>query len=64
MSHVQDPCDIAVHDMAASSEGNLSEEGQVRLANHTEQCSQCRLLLATLVDQEKAPAPTMVDGSE
>ena len=48
-------CSSAVLDLAALSEGNLSDEGLRRLAGHLHRCSPCRALYTSLVkDAESA----------
>lgn len=39
----------AAHDLAALSEGHLSEGGMRRLADHVCQCRACRVVLASLI---------------
>ena len=41
-------CSSAVRDLAALSEGNLSEPGLRRLAGHLHGCAPCRALFASL----------------
>ncbi len=55
-SMASEGCSSAVLDLAALSEGNLSEPGLRRLAGHLHQCSSCKALFASLVkDAESAP---------
>jgi hypothetical protein len=55
-SMASEGCSSAVLDLAALSEGNLSEPGLRRLASHLHHCSPCRALFASLVkDAESAP---------
>ncbi|HEX8110877.1 MAG TPA: hypothetical protein VF516_24260 [Kofleriaceae bacterium] len=54
-SMASDGCSSAVLDLAAFSEGNLSDEGLRRLAGHLQQCSPCKALFASLAkDAESA----------
>lgn len=54
---VQDPIEgecsdpSAVHDLAALSEGGLSEDGMRRLALHLYQCGACRLVFTSMVSE-------------
>lgn len=50
MSHDLDPCSIAILDLAALLEGNLSMTGVSRLARHVVQCRTCVRLLVVSVD--------------
>jgi hypothetical protein len=47
-SMTSEGCSSAVLDLAALSEGNLSESGLRRLAGHLHHCAPCRALFAAL----------------
>lgn len=50
-SRVSEGCSdsFAILDLAAFSEGNLSQEGMQRLATHVRQCETCRIQLASVI---------------
>ena len=50
---LEDCSTFAIHDLAALADGNLSEEGLRRLANHVLQCRTCRATLAALIEESQ-----------
>jgi anti-sigma factor RsiW len=50
---LEDCSTFSIHDLAALADGNLSEEGLRRLANHIPQCRICRATLAALIEESQ-----------
>lgn len=51
--------EFAILDLAALGDGNLSREGQRRLAHHATRCHTCRELIAMIADEVRGtPAST------
>src|SRR5262245_34719957 len=60
---LEDCSTFAIHDLAALADGNLSEEGLRRLANHIPQCRTCRATLAALINEsQNSPGATASEG--
>ena len=49
-------CAIALHDLAAFFEGNLSSAGMLRLAEHLERCTRCDETFTTFAAERASAA--------